>query len=425
MSIHEQITALLDGELAEPAAVGELMHVLAVSPEKQALLVEQLSLKRRFANAASRIVPPASGDLAIMRGLGAVDAELAATTPAPDATPAPMPVAGASAPMARYLLGAVSLLLLIGSFGAGYYFRGDGSTTVAGRVAPTIVRVGSAELAGARDSIALLQKQVAAIAASSAEKPGVVTTIRSAPARSRAQAVAPSASIIDAALDIDQPGTRSGSDHVTRTMLKSRDREPLDVAAPASDRSSRGNAAHDETPIASLVDINEPLGVQLGFRNYMRLSLPRVYGLAASTTILHDREVVASAELGSDGDGLLARLRAGAAFGQTQFSQVVHTNTGGEAVDTVNEQSPVPFYARAFVAPELVRFEQVTGLLEVGGGYSGSGPFNTVGFNVEYRPFGELALHAGASTWVLWSEYNGALNLSTNLSAHLGFMYGF
>jgi hypothetical protein len=37
MSIHEQITALLDGELADQATVAELMHVLAVSPEKRDL----------------------------------------------------------------------------------------------------------------------------------------------------------------------------------------------------------------------------------------------------------------------------------------------------------------------------------------------------------------------------------------------------
>ncbi|MBC8146167.1 MAG: hypothetical protein H7X80_11335, partial [bacterium] len=56
MSIHEKITALLDGELADAGEVAELMHVLAVSPEKRDLLVEQLSLKRHFASSASTVV---------------------------------------------------------------------------------------------------------------------------------------------------------------------------------------------------------------------------------------------------------------------------------------------------------------------------------------------------------------------------------
>ena len=168
-----------------------------------------------------------------------------------------------------------------------------------------------------------------------------------------------------------------------------------------------------------------PIGLQLGVRNNFRLSLPRVYGLTPAPTVLLDREVVGSIALGGADDGLFSRVRAGAAFGQTQFSMVFHSNTGGEEIDTIYEQSPQPFYGRAFLAPELVRFDRFAGLLEVGGGYSGAGGFGTVGFNIEYRPLDEIAIHAGASTWLLWTSFREAVDLSTNVNAHLGFMYGF
>src|SRR5687768_4004714 len=112
MTIHEQITALLDGELVDGGAVAELMHVLAVSPEKRELLVDQLSMKRYYTASAAQVVPPASADLAIMRGLASVDASVAAGAP-PDeikrhpASAVPVPV------VRRVLLASAALMAIL------------------------------------------------------------------------------------------------------------------------------------------------------------------------------------------------------------------------------------------------------------------------------------------------------------------------
>jgi hypothetical protein len=189
------------------------------------------------------------------------------------------------------------------------------------------------------------------------------------------------------------------------------------LRAPAIASSGAASSAQIET--------SGPLGQQARFRSYARLSLPRVYGLAPAGTIIMDRELFASTELGQVDGGLFSRLRAGVGVGQTQFGMVFHTNTGGQSADTIIEQSPQAFYARAFIAPELVRFDSFSGLLEVGGGYAGVGGFGTVGINLEYRPVDAVAFQIGASSWLLPTSYRGGFYLSTNVNAHLGAVIGF
>lgn len=436
MSIHEQITALLDGELADAGAVAELMHVLAVSPEKRDLLVEQLSLKRQFTSAAATVVPPSTADLAIMRGLGAVDAGFGSASTAVDnsddapVAPAPIPAspAGSMFGYRSFVLGAAALILALGGFGAGYFLRGDDSTL---RVAEQSPMNNDRILAVARDAIAMLEKTATR---SIAPRPTAAYRSIGGSGGGRNSAGQSSLnregggrnerSVTPASHDDTQPVAHFGTIDVTQL------RPPLHplprstrIYMAAEVRPANDEITMDVTP-NDVIDDATPLGVQLGVRNNFRLSLPRVYGLAQSPTALLDRELIGTYEIGR-GDDAISRMRVGAAFGQTQFSMVFHSNSGGEPIDTIFEQSPQALYGRVFAAPEVFRLDDLAGLLEVGGGYSGAGGFGTVGVNVEFRPTRQVAVHAGASSWLLWTRYNDAVNLSTNLNAHLGVMIGF
>src|SRR3954470_11061497 len=96
MTIQEQITALLNGEMTDEVHVSELMHVLAVSPEKRAILVEQVAMARAFTTMGTGIVPPGAADMKILAALGAVDAAFPARPvqepAAADPAPAPVPL---------------------------------------------------------------------------------------------------------------------------------------------------------------------------------------------------------------------------------------------------------------------------------------------------------------------------------------------
>jgi len=443
MSIHEQITALLDGELIDTSSVGELLHVLAVSPEKRDLLVEQLVLKRRFAASAATIVPPARADLAIMGGLAAIDAGFAgggAAAAANDDALAPVPIAPRIPGWRMLMYGVMTLVLMLGAFGAGYMLRNDATlvnTSASATGSPTTGSpVDDAALAAARDSIARLQRAMATLAAGQPNTAGAVESRSTyAPARTplssesrttesrAAESRTTEPRSTDSQTSVPVAANDRDSDYLIPSHPRGADGESLSRAGRGVTRPGRSPELEPMTALAA--PEAGPIGLQLGVRNNFRLSLPRVYGLTPAPTVLLDREVVGSIALGGADDGLFSRVRAGAAFGQTQFSMVFHSNTGGEEIDTIYEQSPQPFYGRAFLAPELVRFDRFAGLLEVGGGYSGAGGFGTVGFNIEYRPLDEIAIHAGASTWLLWTSFREAVDLSTNVNAHLGFMYGF
>ena len=429
MSIHEQITALLDGELVDAGAVDELLHVLAVSPEKRELLVDQLALKRRYASSAAAVVPPVAADLAIMRGLGAVDASIVASSGGGMST-MPSPVAHVAAPTMwrRVAAAAIVLLLLAGAYGIGYWTRGDATTIMienAGGVKTGTTTLSPVLLSQARDSIAMLSAQLASVNARASAASMSRTEVRRVP-RSAASVTHGG----DFELSVPKPASSAIAD-VASQLSRVEARAPgavrnVAIADAAARSSSLLTPRFVERPeVAAPVAAASPVGAQIGMRTNFRLSLPRVYGLSPSATVLSDREIIGSYELGNDDGRLLSRIRAGVAFGQTQFGQVFHTNTGGAPVDTIFEQSPQVLYGRMYIAPELVRFEQATGMLEVGGGYSGAGGFGSVGLNVEYRPIEQLALHGGASTWLLWSSYREVVNLSTNLNLHLGFMFGF
>ncbi len=140
-----------------------------------------------------------------------------------------------------------------------------------------------------------------------------------------------------------------------------------------------------------------------------------------------DREVDLSYRFGHDHGGMLTSLRLGAAAGQTPFAQVYYkSGSGPNPVDTLIEQRPALFYGRGYVAPEVIRSGIISGMMELGIGGTGIGPFVTVGTSVEastdasFGPFDGIATHLGVSTWILWTQTGDRTYTSTNLNVQLG-----
>ena len=161
MSIQEQITALLNGELTDSSRVAELMHVLAVSPEKQTILVEQIRMSRLFGQMAGTITPSRAADEKILGSLAAIDAGLAGAVPIAGAVTgaAATSVTGAVVAGTTWsLLGRlglaalVSLLLLSVGLGGGYILGARNAPTMA-RAADTLGNATFLLLAASRDSL--------------------------------------------------------------------------------------------------------------------------------------------------------------------------------------------------------------------------------------------------------------------------------
>jgi hypothetical protein len=457
MSIQEQITALLNGDMSDEAHVAELMHVLAVSPEKRALLVEQVAMSRAFTSMGAGVVPPGSADMNVLSALSAVDAAIAGHSQAPAAAdPVAVPLGFASF---KTLASLLALLLVAAGLGAGYAFWGRGSAPAA----PAGRNVRGADpsaglLAVARDSVAQLRARLAALDADHRGSLDQIKALRERPERVRV--VYRDRTISSSEHSIADGSTRrSGSraiaaDHSNatantdapanadaavrqRTMSAVIDNAALRSASPkpAIDPRSELLAARAPSSVAVAEESNDSReeGVgrwQVGLRDNFRLSLPRVYGLAGNRSILFDKDVMATYRMGEGEGGLLSAFRLGLSAGETEFSQILHTNTGGVPVDTVIEQSPTLQYVRLLLAPELIRTEQMTGSVELGAGGAMQhlrmiGPVATFGLNLEYRPIDLVSIQAGASSWLLWTDFRNQSYVSTNLNAHLGFAVGF
>jgi hypothetical protein len=197
---------------------------------------------------------------------------------------------------------------------------------------------------------------------------------------------------------------------------------PAEVQAPQTPV-ARLSSTGATDPMEALRSVDERKGVMLGMRNNFRLSLPHIYGVPAQSNTFTDREVVASVDAGAL--GLRAPLRFGAAFGGTQFSQVLHTNTGGVPLDTIIEQSPIFVYGRGFVSSQIISSENVATSVEFGGGGTSIGPFATLGMDLEYRVLDRVSVNGGLSSWFLFSQFRGQTNTSTNLNVHGGFAFRF
>ncbi|HVZ40171.1 MAG TPA: hypothetical protein VHI13_12910 [Candidatus Kapabacteria bacterium] len=475
MTLHEEITALLQGDVTDPERVAELMHVLAVSPEKQSIFIEQIQLTRALTSLAGSITPPRRADHAIWQGLAAVDAAIAGTPQgapvnASEPEPAEKPAAGARLGARFGTRGgaAVASLLLMGLlFGVAYMLPGGTGigerTNSAGseRALPGMVRRATAAdevmLASAfmaaespqLHSLTDLRSQLADLNARYQAQTHLVEALRSRGERVRV--VYRDRPAVDR-VDLQDAGGNGPQDRAMQPAApKQLESEPqgqsqapvaiarVEPRAPVTSmRSNAGISEQPETARRIAMNGSSPLDEdlpaasgpwQVGVRDQFRLSLPRVYGLAGNRTILFDKELLVSYHFGGE-NSLLSAMRLSLAAGETQFAQIFHTNVGGQPSDSIVMQSPSLQYARLLLAPELVRTKSVTGALEIGAGLATSqlkpvGPMASFGVNLEYRPIDRFSINVGTSAWMLWSQHLTSTVVSTNLNGHLGFAVGF
>ncbi|MBS1911785.1 MAG: hypothetical protein JST22_07350 [Bacteroidetes bacterium] len=473
MTLHEEITALLQGDVTDPERVAELMHVLAVSPEKQSIFIEQIQLTRALTSLAGSVSPPRKADQAIWQGLAAVDAAIAGTpqdAPVNPSEPGPIP---AEKPVAGFRFGtrggaAIASLLLMGLLFGVAYMLPDGMavgerTNSAGdeRMLSDLVRHATAAdevmLASAfmatenpqLHSLTDLRSQLDDLNARYLAQTHLVEALRSRGERVRVvYRDRPAADRVD----LQDANGNASQDRTTQpappkqleSEPRNESRTPVAIARVeprtpiAAMHRDAGISEQPETARRIAMNASSPLDEapsstsgpwQVGVRDQFRLSLPRVYGLAGNRTILFDKELLVSYHFGGE-NSLLSAMRLSLAAGETQFAQIFHTNVGGQPSDSIVMQSPSLQYARLLLAPELVRTKSVTGALEIGAGLATSqlkpvGPTASFGVNLEYRPIDRFSINVGTSAWMLWSQHLTSTVVSTNLNGHLGFAVGF
>lgn len=452
MSINEEITALLNGDLQDETRVAELMHVLAVSPERRGMLLQQIRMARAFSAMNGSITPPRAADAGILAGLSAIDREFGGGSPSPaSAGPTEKPpgvipaaAAGFSALWLRTILFGVVLVAL--GVGTGYLLWHDtaqGTITTkhkpAARASETMI------VAGMEDSLAATRAQLASLVEEHRESLAEITELRSrqqegtrngttpAPRRQRIISPASPPAAVNEPLLHEQsslpaePEKPAITPVVPQAIAASRPQATALALRP--DRNAQ--AVSSGTSLLSQYGAEDG-GVgpwQAGMRDHFRLSLPRVYGLNGSRSILFDRDLFVSYRFGGE-DSPFSSIELGASIGETQFSQVYHSGQPGRPVDIQIEQSPTVRYGRVLLGSELFRTQAFSGGLEFGAGAALTGtdllgPLGTFGLNMEYRPVDMLALQGGLSSWFLWTEQSGQIYTSTNLNAHLGFAIGF
>ncbi len=475
MTLQEEITALLHGDLIDEDRVGELMHILAVSPEKRGILVEQIRLSRAFTQLGSSIATPHAADERIWQGIDAIDNEIAGRPQMianPTTVPTPAPVAATA--IGRWA-GAVGSILLL-AYVVGVQLLGPAGTSNAGTgtgmrpTAATPSRAtapGMPQMSGSMallDSLNIANRKLSLL---SSEYRTALTRIKALEERGeRIRVVYRNRNVDAERRTIPTPQTPAmGRDSATNVMAAHGNTPAIASADSASNEASVArattaqptldavatrsvslaaptNGSHADQPLAAeplsasastplASEVESGIGPwQIGVRDHFRLSLPRVYGLNGSHSIMFDRDIYVSYRVNGSESGLLSSFKVAATGGQTQFAQAYHTNTGGQPVDTVILQAPTLNYARLMLAPDVIRTANVTGSLELSGGLAASGlaaigPIATFGINVEYRPIERVAIHGGASSWLLWTQFASQTYVSTNMNAHLGFAIGF
>lgn len=428
MSIHEQITAFLDGELTDESALAELMHVLAVSPEKRGFLVEQARMSRAMSTMARSIAPSASADATILAGISAM------AIPAVSSAPSPVPRR-----MGRTLrLGAGAIALAVLSFMGGYFWHGDPtrSSTTRERISgqkdhglPPLSRAvmfGMEVERGMAEEI-LAQRTSAAIIPLTAEIQRLRREIRSA------QRI-----VIREPVSIDRGsakreegngiGNRSGdtvadqgAPVTTLTRVTPIELRPS-IATPKTESgmAPRAMPTGNRSTIGIEAGGNTIRRRSVGVRTISRLSLPSIYGLPAQQTILTDRELTVGLRLDEGWLGLKMPMGLGGAIGETRFSQSFRRQQGGSSISSIIEQTPNLIYGRAWIAPHLISTDGVGGGLELGGGGTSVGPFATIGLSAEYRPIDVISVDLGLSSWILWSQLEAQNVISANLNGHIG-----
>jgi hypothetical protein len=441
MTIHEQITALLNGELTDTRQVSELLHVLAVSPEKRDLLVEQVRMSRGFAAMGGSIAPPPAVDAKILSGLAAIDAEFPSVGPATAVAPSAPAVGGVAGPAAggltaSFLLRSFAALVLVGvGLGIGYMAgqRGDSDAVVAMQAK---LKDASTATILLRDSLRDERAELASLKSGQTATVAMLDSLRAAAsAAPRVREVvryihtaAPKSSLTEPSRNIEQPAVtpQNSQPTSTATIAQATELRPaqIDVPRVIVEQTSVPVVMpllRSSAPVQDAATTRGSRRLQIGLRNHaVRVSLPKVYGLNASQNVLTGNELFASYRFSEDGG-----VKVGAAAGRTRIGLVIHSNTGGTPVDTITELNPDLFYGRAFLSSEVLRIpEWNTSLaLELGAGGTEIGPMGTFGLNAEIELMDRLSFQFGTSSWLLLATYRGRMQSSVNFNGHLGVAY--
>jgi hypothetical protein len=442
MTIHEQITALLNGELTDTGQVSELLHVLAVSPEKRDLLVEQVRMSRGFAAMGGSIAPPPSADAKILSGLAAIDAEFPSAGPATAVAPSAPVAPGVVGPavgglMSSLLFRSLAALLLVGlGLGIGYM---AGTTSDSDAVATMQAKLRDASAASAllRDSLRGERAEVASLRSGEAATTAMIDSLRTAASAAprirevvRYVHVAASKNTdVQPSRNVEQPAVtpQEWQPTSTATIAQATEIRPAQIEVPRVVVEQARvpvvmPSLRSGTPAQDAGQARRARRIQAGFRNNMvRVSLPKVYGLNASDNALTDNEVFGTYSLSEDGG-----VKIGAAGGRTRIGLIIHSNTGGMPVDTITELNPELMYGRAFLSSEVLAIPNwnTSLALELGIGGTKIGPMGTFGVNAEVELLDRLSLQFGTSSWLLLATYQGRMQSSVNFNLHLGASIG-
>lgn len=454
MTIHEQIIAFLDGELGSEAEASELMHVLAVSPEKRNILIESARMQRAFGTMGSTLTPATAIDQAILAGIVGIDAGLPAANASHSADLSPSEVANSRTRrwglvgLAAFLL--LSLGYLIGqdqssvatlsgampaaaSSNAASSNAASSNTTRSTVTTPnavasnttastsaTLQATSSTASSSASDSLAALRAKVLSLQDALAARP--VRTIVRYLRGSATTDIKPVAE--------DRARAMNQSERATVSKVAVEQSSPLPSSSATLSRES--TLLRSSTRGASKIPVAEASSTEsterrwhVGIRNNIRTSLPKIYGLATRQNILTDREIQGGVRFDEGFLGLRTPVGVGAAFGGTRFSQIFQVREGGASVNTVIEQTPNLLYARAWLAPQILSSQAWSGSLELGGGGTEVGPFLSLGLDAEWRPIDLVSVHGGASSWLMWSGAQLQTSLSSNINGYMGVSYWF
>jgi hypothetical protein len=398
--------------------VSELMHVLAVSPEKRNILVEQIRMSRQFGAMTASIAPSRAADSKLWERLGSVDTELAARQPGPATPPVSTPPT-LSPGLRPSVLGLIGTLLIGVGLGVGYLMANASaevpttaaiSTSQLSRPTTTAIPATTRE----SDSLAALRTRIEDMGNRYSLALAEIERLRSRPAPAPiiryVEIPAPSRAIEEeTATTVRQVALRSPQTAATRTMAND---SVVDATVPPQLRSPGFNP--DD------LELERSNAFQVGLRNNLRYSLTRVYGLPNLQNTLTDRELYVGTSL--TGNGTTTGIGAGIAGGQTMFSFIAHSNADDPRTDTVFYMTRLLWYGRGYIAPKLFALEDMdlSASLEIGGGGTQIGPFGTLGLDLEYLPSNWIAIHAGASAWQIWTQIRNQSASSTNLNAYWG-----
>ena len=462
MNISEQITALLHGELTNDKSVAELMHLLSVSPEKRTTFLEHIAVSRSLVRSGGSIAPAPSATEGVWN-------RIAALNTAPQTTSAAVTQHNAVEKESRWKRYGLLLLLLLAGSGSGYMigsYNGSASPISAAPAiadapdngAPASEQTGrmntgsmmASDLSGNNSAIASAETEVKESnltdeihaqlgAANSSNAPETnqllaqiwQLTSQIQTEQGRNQELSRQLEIFKADLREASSANNSTENIAANPALGISIGDRLDwplqtssaqLPSRVTQETLAANRTEDALPTrrpSTVLELQQRSDIRpwrIEMRQHLRTSLPNVTGLNTPNNVLSDREIGASLQF----NALHAPMRLGLAVGQTTFSQVYHTNTGGALNDTIIEQAPQLLYGRAFVAPQIFEGENFAASLEFGVGGLEIGPIGTAGINMEYRTTERVSFHGGISSWLLWTSYRNQLHTSTNLNAHLG-----